>query len=339
MRYASNYHGCRLRAPCVTGASRSTTIEELILTYGIVIMALIVFLGELGMPTGVPIEVGLLLAGALAVHSVPELIFAVLLVTAADVLGGATLYFVARTGGVRLLDRILRRFGRRGEETVSRWRQRLGGRDVGVVAIGRSLPLVRMYVSIGSGLLRFRPRDFLIGGIPGGAIWSGTPIALGYLFRSDVHRLVTEYSKVSTWAFASMPALSATIALVWWIRRGHSTWVRLQRGRMVLSVVIAGVAAVFLVRTIALHGTALSAGMAAIGRPLLTPWVLLLAGFAAALLNVALSDLMATLRRREVHAPFVRPVTAELATTVLWASLVLAVGAIMFGMHIHYPVL
>lgn len=331
-------HG-RLRDGWGPGECRSTAIEDLILTYGIFIIALIVFLGELGVPTGVPIEVGLLLAGALAVHSVPELIFAVVLVTAADVLGGATLYLVARTGGIRLLNRVLRRFGRRGEDTVARWRQRLGGHDVGVVAVGRSLPLVRMYVSIGSGLLRFRARDFLIGGIPGGAIWGGTPIVIGFLFRSDVNRLATEYAQLSAWGFAAMPALTLVFAVAWWIRRGRGAWVRLQRGRMVLGLVIASVAAAFLVRTIALHGAALGAGMAAVGRPLLTPWVLLLAGLAAALLNVALGDLHAALRRREAQAPFARPVTAELATTVLWASLVLAVGFLMLSMHLRYPVL
>ncbi|MDI3340577.1 MAG: DedA family protein [Sphaerobacter sp.] len=311
----------------------------MILAYGVFIVAIIVFLGELGMPTGIPIEVGLLLTGALAVQSVPELAFAILLVTAADVAGGGTLYLVSRTGGVRLLDRVLRRFGRRSEEIIARWQQRLGGRDVAVVAVGRSLPLVRMYVSIGSGLLRLRPRDFLLGAVPGALLWSGVPILLGYLFRTNVNQLAAEYARISAWGFAVMPAFSLVVAVGWWIKRGHSGWVRLQRGRMVVSLVIAGAATAFLVRIIALHGAALGAGMAAIGRPLLTPWALLLAGFAAALLNAALGDLRGALRQRKAQPPVVHLAVVELAATVVWASLVLAVGVLMLSIHLHYPVL
>lgn len=315
------------------------SIEPLIIQYGIFIVAFLVFINEVGVPTGLPVEIALLLAGAFAIHSVPELVFAIALVTAADVLGAGVLYLLARTGGTRLLDRVVKRFGHRGEEMVQRWRTRLGGHDVGVIAFGRALPLVRMYVSIGAGLLRLRGRDFVIGATPGAALWGGIPILLGYLFHADVNRLAAEYASLSHWGFAAMPVFSLIVFLLWWIRRGGSGWMQLRRGRLVLSLVVATIAGVFLVRLVALHGNTVEAGMVAFGRPLLAPWLLLLAGLAAALVNAAIGDLRAAWRRRETHPPFAHPLISELVTTLLWVSIVAAVGAIMFGLQMRYPVL
>src|SRR5690606_25978829 len=112
-------------------------------------------------------ELALLIAGSYGVHSFSELVFAVTLIVVADMAGTTTLHLVARTGGSHLLNRILLKFGKRSEETIARWRARLGGRDIIAVAVGRMLPLVRMYISIGAGLLQIRLRDFLAGSLPG----------------------------------------------------------------------------------------------------------------------------------------------------------------------------
>lgn len=316
-------------------------MEHLILQFGILIVAVLVFVNETGVPTGMPVELALLLCGALAVHSVPEFLLALTLVVIADVLGTLTIHMVARTGGSRLLGRVLQKFGRRGEESIARWRGRLGGHDRRVVLVGRMLPLVRMYISIGAGLLRFRLRDFILGAIPGSIVWAGTPLALGFLFHTDVDRIAAEYTRMAHYLFMVMPAFTVILAIAWWVRRGKSGWAKIRRGRSVLGSVVTAAAIAFLIRAGVEHADLLTAGFVAIGRPLLSPitWILLLAGLVAALTNLVVGDLHFSLRRREPIAPFGHPVAAEVASTVLWTALVLATGAIMIAMQINFRIL
>ncbi|HUZ00056.1 MAG TPA: VTT domain-containing protein [Thermomicrobiaceae bacterium] len=192
--------------------------EPEILRYGVPLVAVLVMVNETGLPTGVPLELVVLLCGALVVHSLAGLLAALAALVAGDVLGTTAIYLLARVGGSRLLGRGLRRFSRRGEETLARWRERLGGHDRRLVFVGRSLPLVRMYVSIGAGLLRVPLRDFLLGAVPGAIVWAGTPLALGYLFRAGVDHAVDDYAHLASYLVMVMPAL-AIVAAVWWLRR------------------------------------------------------------------------------------------------------------------------
>ena len=299
----------------------------------------LVFINEIGLPTGVPMEVAILLAGAFAVHSPGQLLAALLILVGADVLGTTVLFLASRTGGNWVLDRVLAHVGGRGEQTMRRWRDRFGGHDVAVVAVGRMLPLVRMYFSIGAGLLRVRPRDFWIGAAPGALAWAGSPLVLGYLFRSQVDRITLGYDRFDHWLFLVMPVFTLGVIVVWWVRRGRSTWGMLRRGRTALGLAIVAAAIGYVTYLISQHGAQLARSVAAVGRPLLSPWLMLLAACIGALASVALDDLRLTLARREAHAPFPHAVAIEVATTLLWATLVLAVAGIMIGLHVQFAAL
>ncbi|HET7035735.1 MAG TPA: VTT domain-containing protein [Thermomicrobiaceae bacterium] len=185
-----------------------------------------IFLTELGIPTGVPNEVVLLLAGAYAIHSLAGLLAGVVFVSAADISGATALYCATRTGGAWLVNRLLRKLGREPEQTFNRWRARLGERDVLVVVVGRMLPLVRMTVAVGAGLLRIPADDFVIGVLPGGFFWAGVPLALGYLYRGHVHRLIRAYHHVSHVTLLLLPPLLALGLLVWLLRRRQAAGAR-----------------------------------------------------------------------------------------------------------------
>ena len=177
--------------------------------------ALMIFLTELGVPTGVPNEVVLLLAGAYAIHSGSQLVFGVLAVSCADILGTTALYWASRTGGLWLVDHLLVKLGREPEEFFDRWRRRVGERDILVVIVGRMLPVVRMTVAVGAGLLRIPAGDFLVGVLPGGFFWAGIPLVLGFIYRDHVHRLIYTYHRLEHLTLFMLIPIALVGLIVW----------------------------------------------------------------------------------------------------------------------------
>lgn len=326
-----------LVAPWIRPPCGRRDIEHLIMQYGVAIVALMVFVGELGVPTGMPVEIALLIAGSYAVHSIPALVLSLVVVALADVAGTTTLHLVARTGGSRLLGRILGRFERRSEEVMARWRSRFHGHDVQVVMVGRMLPLVRMYVAVGAGLLRIRFRDFFVGAAPAGFIWAGTPLVIGYFFRHDVQRLATDYTVVTRTAIILGPALVVVAVLGLWVRRASSLRARLRRGRAAAGIAIAAVAVAYFIDVLTVDVHAIDRGLIGIPGGLIALWLIVLGTVAIALVAVALVDFRAAYRLWEQHLPFSRIVAAELATTIVWLALVVTIGAIVLGLELRYP--
>ena len=141
----------------ISPPERSGAIEasilDLITRHGVLIAALVIFAGELGLPTGIPAEIALMIAGAYGIHSPAGLVGGLLLVAAGDLLGTMTLFLAIRTGGVRLVSIIRKRAGAdpTSEDVFTRIRRRLHGHDSLAVFVGRLLPLVRMPVTIWAG--------------------------------------------------------------------------------------------------------------------------------------------------------------------------------------------
>lgn len=136
-----------------------------------------------------PIEVALLVVGSQSVGSVPALLVGIVLLTAADLLGMTILHVAARIGGVKLLARLTARHEARTEAAMARLRGWFGGRDALAVFVLRLVPVVRVGITIGTGLLRIRPRDFYLGALPASVVWAGAPLTLGFVLRDDVAAL------------------------------------------------------------------------------------------------------------------------------------------------------
>ncbi len=174
-------------------------MTALVAQYGVLIVAAIIFFGELGFPTLVPGEIALAITGSQLVHSTHGLIVAAVGFAAVDIVATSTIHVVSRTGGHYLLARLLRRLlrgGRDHEEMIGRWRARLGGRDSAVVFVTRMIPMFRLYASITTGLVRIRLRHFLTGAAPASLLWASIPLSAGYLFRGSIHGLEAHYATV-----------------------------------------------------------------------------------------------------------------------------------------------
>jgi membrane protein DedA with SNARE-associated domain len=195
------------------------SVLALVAAHGLPVVALMVFLAELGIPTGMSPKVALLIAGSVAVDSRPELVGSLALVAVANLLGTVALHTIARTGGVRLIDRLHRRRKDPHDCALSRWRRRLGGYDAAAVFVGRILPIVRIYVTVAAGLMRMRWRNFVLGAAPAGLVWSGTPLFFGYCFRTSVHDFAAGGSTVSRVFFLAVPLFGVVLAAVYFIRR------------------------------------------------------------------------------------------------------------------------
>jgi membrane protein DedA with SNARE-associated domain len=167
-----------------------------VLSYGLPIVALTLLFSAAGIPTGVPIHVVLLLAGAYLIGSLPGLAVAILAMAAAELAGTLLLHLIARTGGVRLLERMASDRQDRVQATFDRWRGRLGGRDVAVITMLRLIPFVRMGTTVGTGLLGIRLRDFVIGAGVSAVIWTALPLSIGYAFRSHVTTIEGYYHSI-----------------------------------------------------------------------------------------------------------------------------------------------
>ncbi|MGH2532515.1 MAG: DedA family protein [Thermomicrobiales bacterium] len=180
-------------------------VVALIAHHGMSIVALMVFVAELGLPTGVSPKVALVVVGSTAVGSVPALAGALALVTAANRAGSTSLHLAARTSGGWFAGRVLRRRDARRDGLLGRCRKRLGGRDAATVFVLRLVPLVRIYATVATALAGMPVRRFVLGAAPAALIWSGTPLALGFWFRADAHRLADRAPLVSVASALLLP--------------------------------------------------------------------------------------------------------------------------------------
>jgi membrane protein DedA with SNARE-associated domain len=182
-------------------------VVALIAHHGLPIVALMVFVAELGLPTGVSPKVALVLVGSTAIGSISALAGALTLVAAANLAGSTSLHLAARSGGGWFVRRVLRRGDGRRDGLLARCRRRLGGHDAATVFVLRLVPLVRIYATVAAGLSRMRLGRFLLGAAPAALIWSGTPLVLGFWFRTDAHRLADRAPLISVASALLLPVV------------------------------------------------------------------------------------------------------------------------------------
>lgn len=216
--------------------------NQLIAHYGVLIVVLIIFAGEIGLPTLIPGEIALLIAGVQIVHSVPALLGAVVLFGVVDIVACSTIHLACRTCGNRLLVHILYHLQptkNRPEEVIDGWRRRLGGHDALVVFVTRLIPMFRLYASVTTGLIRIRFRDFAAGAVPASLLWASIPLTLGYVLRAKAGVLEGQFPLL----IHIVVMLTATIligsAVTAWVRRAGSRAAALRRLRFVFGLVAA----------------------------------------------------------------------------------------------------
>lgn len=175
--------------------------------YGLPLVTLVMFASATGLPTGVPIKLIMLFTGAYLVNSWQMLLPVILVMALAELGGTLVLHGVARTGGVKVLERIASDRQARVQASFEQWQRRLGGRDVAAITVLRLIPFVRMGTTVGAGLVGLKLRDFILGSAIAALIWAGIPLVLGYMFRANLSDLEAAYH-------AALGALPMTLGLL-----------------------------------------------------------------------------------------------------------------------------
>ena len=175
--------------------------------YGLPLVTLVMFASATGIPTGVPIKLIMLFTGAYLVNSWQMLLPVILVMALAELGGTLVLHGIARTGGVKVLERIASDRQARVQASFEQWQRRLGGRDVAAITVLRLIPFVRMGTTVGAGLVGLKLRDFILGSAIAALIWAGIPLMLGYVFRANLSDLEAAYH-------AALGALPMTLGLL-----------------------------------------------------------------------------------------------------------------------------
>ncbi len=165
------------------------SVIEIIQKYGLVAIFLAVFLEYACFP--VPSEIVLPLSGAVAAQGGFTFLSVYLICIAAG-LGGSLLdYSLARWGGVRMMEKLERRFPKLagGLEVTRQKFEKYAAFSVGIC---RVIPLCRTYISFIAGLAKQDLGTFLGASTIGIAIWNALLVWAGYLL-SENWQVVGEY--------------------------------------------------------------------------------------------------------------------------------------------------
>lgn len=294
-------------------------MTELIAQYGLLIVALIIFCGEMGLPTLIPGEIALLLAGSQEIHSPLALVGAAILFGTVDIIATTTIHALSRTGGNRVLCRVMRYLRRDEEEheaIFDRWRMRLGGRDPLVVFVTRLIPMFRLYASITTGLIRIRLRHFLLGATPAAYLWASTPLVLGYLLRGQLAGLESGYGVMTHGVIIGSVTVTALAGVIWGLKRVSTHGLRRIRAIVGLAMVFGACARLTLavLATNVWHVPLLVPDV-----PTLATWAGIMGALALAVAWMTIHDL----RMSRLHPNAVRHIGA--VGTVTWIGLLLIV--------------
>ena len=125
----------------------------------------------------VPSETSVITAGVLSADGDLFFLGVILAAWAGAVLGDNASYWIGRTAGHRVAEKIFR--GSK-EEKLKGWEDRLARRGGYFIIIGRFIPGGRTAVTLASGTLEYPWRKFFFFDVIAGGIWASYATALGY---------------------------------------------------------------------------------------------------------------------------------------------------------------
>ena len=134
--------------------------------------------------------------------------------------------------------------------------------------------------------------------------------------------------------------LVAAALVGWWVHRGGTIRGRILRVRSALALIVALGIVAYMIQSVWINDETVEHGLSGLPPLVLWAWLGILGTLAIGLIIVAVSDFRLarrTLRHR--HLPLPQLVRTELATTLVWLTLIVTAGAVMVEIELRYPVL
>jgi membrane protein DedA with SNARE-associated domain/rhodanese-related sulfurtransferase len=199
----------------------------LVAQYGLLIVGANVLADQIGLP--VPAYPTLILAGAIAAngHLAAGPLF--LLSVIACLLADCGWYFVGEIYGIRVL-KLLCRISLEPDSCVSQTQSRFERWGINSLVIAKFVPGLAIIAPPLAGAMRIGWGKFIVLSTLSAAIWVGSAIAAGMLFRSQIDKLLLHLDRYGGLAGLIIAGLlAAYIAFKWWERARFYRLLRMAR--------------------------------------------------------------------------------------------------------------
>jgi len=195
--------------------------------YGLIIVVANVLLDQIGLP--VPAVPTLIVAGAIAAGGqlpiVQLFLWSVIACLAADCLW----YLIGQTYGIRVL-KTLCRISLEPDSCVSQTQGRFERWGVNSLIFAKFVPGLSIIAPPLAGAMRIGWPRFVALSALGGALWVGSGLGAGMLFKSQIERLLAQLDRIgSITGLGALILLAGYIAFKWWERRRFYAQLRMAR--------------------------------------------------------------------------------------------------------------
>jgi membrane protein DedA with SNARE-associated domain len=162
---------------------RRVSVTHLIDTYGLALIFLLVLLESAGIP--LPGETALITGAVLASQGHGQILWVIVVASAAAIIGDNGGYWVGRRWGRQLLTRwkLVERYAERVLPPAERFFEKHGPKTV---FIGRFLPVLRFTAAWMAGIARMRWWKFLLWNATGGIVWATAVSLVSFYFGKAV---------------------------------------------------------------------------------------------------------------------------------------------------------
>lgn len=180
--------------------------------YGLILLFVVVMLESFGVP--LPGETALVAAGVLASQGHFSIAAVVAVAAAAAIVGDNGGYWVGRTGGRKLLERVpvVDRYARRVLPPAERFFERHGGKTV---FIGRFVSILRFTAAWLAGISRMPWWRFLAWNAAGGIVWAAAVGLLAFYAGKAAADAIGHYGAYAAVAIVVAVVLGAVGVHVW----------------------------------------------------------------------------------------------------------------------------
>ncbi|MGO9424299.1 MAG: DedA family protein/thiosulfate sulfurtransferase GlpE [Steroidobacteraceae bacterium] len=195
--------------------------------YGLLIVGMNVLLDQIGLP--IPAVPTLVVAGAVAANGNLALVPLFLLSVGACLAPDCGWYLVGQIYGIRVL-KTLCRISLEPDSCVSQTQARFELWGVKSLVIAKFVPGLAIIAPPMAGAMRIGWVKFIALSVVGAALWSGSALAAGMLFSSQIDALLSHLDRIGVAAGLVIAGLlAAYIAFKWWERARFLAALRMAR--------------------------------------------------------------------------------------------------------------